>query len=121
VADHLAALFADAARGQFPPTDGAIEVVPAPATVAAAIFGFTAHLVIAANGVDAHEVNEQLGGRDFSEWMAPRFVSWLADRTDTWPGSHDAVLCAFGGGPGEPLDHADPPDPCDPGGTAATL
>jgi hypothetical protein len=96
VEDRVAMVFAEAARGVFPPADGAIEVVPSPRPVKAAVFGFTAHLVVAADGVTDSHIDTHLGGRDFSEWMGPGFLSWLEAHTGGHAGSHDAVLAAFG-------------------------
>src|SRR5712692_9964645 len=87
-----------AAFGNLPEADGAVDVVPPPPGPVDAVIGFTAHLVVAAD-VPEKEVRARLGPEDFTAWMAPPFLLWLADRMGSRPGSHDLVLAATGPAP----------------------
>ena len=87
-----------AAAGTLPEADGAVDVMPSPPGPVDAVIGFTAHLVVAAD-VQEEEVRDQLANDDFTGWMAPPFLLWLADRLGSRPGSHDLVLAAVGPAP----------------------
>src|SRR5260370_41129924 len=76
-----------AAKGDHPPTDGFVEVMPSPSGPADAIVDFTAHLVVAAD-VPADDVLNALPTGDLSAWTHPSFQLWLADRLGTKPGRH---------------------------------
>ena len=91
----LAALLGEAARGRFPPPDGALEVLPAPPGASMAIVGFTAHHVVAAD-VEPEWVAAQLPGDDLSAPMSARFLVALGDRIGRRAGSLDVVLAAPG-------------------------
>lgn len=100
-------LYLAAARGQFPPADGGVRVVPALAPGLEASVGFTGHAVVAtaleprrvlARGIDA-----------FGGALAPAFLCWLAGEQGQL-GSLDVTLVGRGrGGGGLPrrqgLDH----------------
>lgn len=87
-----------AAAGTLPDADGAVDVMPSPPGPVDAVIGFTAHLVVAAD-VHEDEVHGRLANDDFTGWMAPPFLLWLADRLGSRPGSHDLVLAAVGPAP----------------------
>ncbi|MCU1429080.1 MAG: family N-acetyltransferase [Actinomycetia bacterium] len=95
----LGQLFDDASRGVFPSADGTVDVLPAPDRVAAAIFSFSAHLVVA-TGVAASEVHARAHPDDFASWgsVAP----WLAERAGATELSGDVLLCGIGGGIARP-------------------
>ncbi len=96
----LRAVLDAAARGEFPPADGAFDVLPALDGRADVLLGFTAHFVLAAP-VDAVEVEAQLPG-DLSFPMSATFLTWIAGRLGSQPGTFDALLCATGTGGGAP-------------------
>jgi GNAT superfamily N-acetyltransferase len=75
----LARVLDDAARGLFPPADGAIELFPRPEppAVRAAVFSFTAHLVVAAD-VDEAALRDVAKPDDFVSWS--RVAPWLRAR-----------------------------------------
>jgi GNAT superfamily N-acetyltransferase len=95
----LAALLEDAARGRFPDPDGQVELLPA-AGAAAAVVGFTAHHVVAAD-VAPEWVSAQLPEDDLSAPMSASFLMAVGERIGRRPGSLDVVLAA-NGVPGEP-------------------
>ncbi len=100
----LTRLFADLARGTYPPADGRTVAVPAPPGATAAVLAFTAHCVVAAD-VDPAWVTGQCPDGDLGSAFSPSFLSALAERTRTQPGVHDLVLAASGlpDEPDEPL------------------
>jgi GNAT superfamily N-acetyltransferase len=87
----LAELFAGCARGEFPAADGSVDVVGAPARLSAAVFSFSAHLVVAAD-VPAAAVHAVAPPNDFKAWGA--VASWLAARVGREAFSGDVLLCA---------------------------
>lgn len=91
----LVELFADLARGVYPPADSRTETMPAPPGVAAAVLAFTAHCVVAAD-VDPAWVAGECADGDLGRAFSPGFLSALAARTGTQPGVHDLVLAAPG-------------------------
>lgn len=92
----LAELFRAVAAGRFPPVDGGVEVVPAPAELELeAVIEFTGHAVVATN-LPAAAVQAQ-GYDAFGGIVSPRFLQWLAGPTGE-VGSHDAVLVRLGTG-----------------------
>lgn len=91
----LAALLDEAARGRFPPPDGALAVLPAPPGASMAVVAFTAHHVVAAD-VEPEWVRAQLPADDLSAPMSARFLVALGDRIGRQPGSLDVVLAARG-------------------------
>ncbi|MET1001549.1 MAG: GNAT family N-acetyltransferase [Acidimicrobiia bacterium] len=88
-----------AARGTFPPEDGAVQVLPPVGGRADVLVGFTGHFVLAA-AVDADEVTARVPIGDFSVPMSASFLSWLSRRLGREPGTLDAVLAAPGTGEG---------------------
>jgi GNAT superfamily N-acetyltransferase len=96
----LATLLEDAARGDFPEPDGAVEVLPAPPGRCMAVVGFTAHHVVAAD-VAPEWVSAQLPEDDLSAPMSASFLMAVGERIGRRPGSLDVVLAA-NGVPGEP-------------------
>jgi hypothetical protein len=95
----LVRLLDDAARGVFPPPDGEVDVVPAPNGIPAAVFTFTAHMVVAAD-VDPSEVHRIAPTGDFSAWS--RVGAWLAHQRGLHAFSGDVMLAALADG-GAPL------------------
>jgi RimJ/RimL family protein N-acetyltransferase len=92
----LSTLLVDAARGSFPPPDGAVDVLPAPPGPTQAVVGFTAHHVIAAD-VMGDDVRGQLEPGDLGAPMSTTFLAWLGERLGARPGMLDLVLITFGG------------------------
>jgi len=92
----LSTLLTDAARGSFPPPDGAVAVMPAPPGPTQAVVGFTGHHVIAADVV-SDDVRQQLQPGDLGAPMNATFLSWLGEQLGARPGMLDLVLITFGG------------------------
>ncbi|MEU4482351.1 hypothetical protein AB0F68_30440 [Micromonospora sp. NPDC023966] len=93
----LLAYFLDAVDGRFPPTDGAVAVVPALPRGLECSVAFTGHAVVAtalpAADVHAHRPD------GFGASLAPDFLRCLAGSTG-WIGVIDATLAGRGtGGP----------------------
>ncbi len=109
--DRLRSLCEAAARAEFPAPDWALEFVPAPVRVVAAVCSFTAHHVVATD-LPEDEVRRQLEPDDLAAPMNPRFLAWLGRRLDAKVGHIDMVLAGRGTGRGSnwlrPI--ADPPD-----------
>jgi hypothetical protein len=97
----LAQLLDAAARGGFPPADGEVDVVAAPARAAAAVFMFTAHLVVATDA-PVEEVRAVAPAGAFSTWS--RVGPWLAARAGVHACSGDVLLAALGTGGTAPVD-----------------
>jgi GNAT superfamily N-acetyltransferase len=92
-------MLAEAAAGRPPAADGAVDVLPRAAGGAvAAVIGFTAHHVVAAD-VDPGWVRAVLPPGSLSAPMSARFVGALADRVGAEPGAYDTVLVAPPGRP----------------------
>ncbi len=91
----LAALLDAAARGAFPPADGAVELLGPPPGRAMAVVGFTAHHVVAA-AVEPAWVRERLPPGDLHEPMSPAFLAALAARLGAVEDGLDLVLAAPG-------------------------
>lgn len=94
----LASLLEMVGRGQPLPADGEVTLLPAPMGAAtAAVLGFTAHHVIAAD-VDPDWVRAQLGderdGADLGRPMQPEFLSALGRHLGARPGGQDVLLVA---------------------------
>ena len=90
----LASLLAGVAAGSPPPANGGLTVVPRAAGGAvAAVLGFTAHHVVAAD-VDPGWVRSVLPPGSLSARMGPRFLAALADRVGAEPGGQDVLLLA---------------------------
>jgi GNAT superfamily N-acetyltransferase len=98
VSERLAELLADAAEGRFPPPDGSIELVPAPAGRSDAVVAFTAHNVVAC-GLPPDEVRALLPGEDpYSDPLRAVFLHRLGERLGAEPGMVDAVLAVAAAG-----------------------
>jgi hypothetical protein len=98
---RLAQLLDAAARGDFPPTDGRVEVVGSPGPPCDALVAFTGHYLLAAD-VDGEEVSAQWPIGDLSLPFAPASLLWLAKRIGRAPATHDALLATIGDGAGAP-------------------
>lgn len=72
----LAEIIRRAENGILPAADGKIEVVPPSSARTAAVVGFTAHFVVAAN-VDEAWVRERVPDGDLTAPMSPRFLHSL--------------------------------------------
>jgi hypothetical protein len=100
--DALLEILADAARGAFPEPDGSIELlVGEPAGAKAVVLGFSAHLVIAAD-IDNTWVFDWFKPGDFSSWLAPGTMMWLASEVGATPRPQDALFCRISDGTGVP-------------------
>ena len=75
----LAALFQDAGRGVFPPTNGAVTVLRQPGSGEAAVLAFTGHIVIAAD-LEPEWVTQVLPTADLSDYLNPPFLAALSER-----------------------------------------
>jgi GNAT superfamily N-acetyltransferase len=92
VSERLAELLADAAEGRFPPADGAIELLPAPAGRSDAVVAFTAHNVVAC-GLPADDVRALFPGIDpYGDPLRAAFLYRLGECLGSAPGMVDAVL-----------------------------
>lgn len=80
-----------------------MEVVPQPAGPVAAVLGFTAHHVIAAD-VDPDWVLHTLEPDDLGAPLSATFVAALASRIGRRPGSLDVVMAAPGAAGDPPLE-----------------
>lgn len=90
-----------AARGTFPKPDGAVDLLGAPTGAVAAVIGFAAHLVVAAD-VDSGPAANRFEPGDFSSWLAPKTMMWLAKEVGANPRPQDALFCRLGSGGGVP-------------------
>jgi GNAT superfamily N-acetyltransferase len=89
----LAALFQDVGHGVFPPADGAVRVIRQPPDGDAAVLGFTAHIVVAAD-VESEWVAARLPPGDLSAPLNPPFLSALCERLDRRVNCLDLVAYA---------------------------
>ena len=107
----VAELLSRVAGGHPPPEDGEVEVVRQPPGPVAAVLGFTAHHVIAAD-VDPAWVRHTLPSDDLGAPLGATFLAALAARIGRRPGSLDVVLVAPGadGDPPVELVEVAPPD-----------
>jgi GNAT superfamily N-acetyltransferase len=93
-AEHpLATLLQAAARGRFPPPDGAVEILPPLNGKVDAVVAFTAHSAVAVD-LPAGDVRARLDPGDFGASMSATFLAWLGERLGTRPGVLDNVLVA---------------------------
>lgn len=113
---ELGDILAAAARGHFPPTDGATTVVPQPNPRDAGVLAFTAHSVVFLDE-DPRWVLDTLAGIDadpFAASMNPSFLAALMARTGRRMNCVDLLTCAPAL-PGEPplalTELADPDHP----------
>jgi GNAT superfamily N-acetyltransferase len=89
------------ARGDEPPADSSVTVLPTPPGARAIVVGGTAWHVVAAD-VDPAWVRAAVAHDPVAAPLGARFLAALADRVGVEPGSLDAVLVAPGppAGPG---------------------
>lgn len=100
----LADLLERVGRGEPLPALGGVTVLPAPSGHAvAAVLGFTAHHVVAADA-DPDWVTSQLGQSEMGRPMKPGFLAALGGHIDAMAGGQDTLLLARGDGP-----RTDPP------------
>jgi GNAT superfamily N-acetyltransferase len=91
--DRLLDVLLAAAAGRFPRADGAVEVIPAPRGARAAVVGFTAHSIVAAD-LDADLVRRHLPNADLGAPSSVPFLAWLGEQVGGVIGSLDVVLAA---------------------------
>jgi GNAT superfamily N-acetyltransferase len=84
-----------AARGEFPPADGVVEVVGPPPGRAMAVVAFTAHHVVATSAPESW-VRERVPDRDLLAPMRPAFLAALGRELGRRCDSIDVVLAAPG-------------------------
>lgn len=89
----IATLLDRLARGDDPPADSSVTVVPAPDGARALVVGGTAWHVVAAD-VDPAWVADAVAGNPLTAPLGARFLAALADRVGVEPGVLDAVLVA---------------------------
>jgi hypothetical protein len=82
-----------AARGRFPPPDGAVEILPPLDGKVDAVVAFTAHSATAVD-LPADEVRARLDPDDFGASMSATFLAWLGERLGTPPGVLDNTMAA---------------------------
>ena len=99
---RLADLLDGAAAGDFPPADGAVEILAQPADRDAGVLGFTAHAVVFADA-DPGWVAAQLPPDDLAAPLSASFLHTLGVRLGRSSHSVDLLTCA------ESIDG--PPDP----------
>ncbi|KUL49637.1 GCN5 family acetyltransferase [Streptomyces sp. NRRL F-4489] len=90
---ELSKLLAAAARGAFPPADGAVTVLPAPSPRDAGVVSFTAHSVVFAD-VPPAWVRERIPPGDLAAPLNPPFLSALGARTGREIGCVDLLTVA---------------------------
>ncbi len=91
---ELAALFEQVGRGAPLPATGEVSLLAGPPGAAvAAVLGFTAHHVIAADA-DPEWLTTQLSDREMSRPLNPRFLVALGEHLEARPGGQDTLLVA---------------------------
>ncbi|SDM18539.1 N-acetyltransferase [Allokutzneria albata] len=89
----LADLFARAARGEYPPADGSVRVVPPEPDALSAVIAFSAHHVIVTEA-DPDWVASVLPADDLSAPLNPPFLTELCAKTGRVVNNIDQVLVA---------------------------
>ena len=89
----LADILRSVEAGMLPPTDGRIEIVPAPAERISAVVCFTGHIVVAAD-VEESWVRDQLPDGDLSAALNPPFLHALEQRLNRRVNCLDMVTSA---------------------------
>jgi GNAT superfamily N-acetyltransferase len=107
----LSDLLREIEAGRWPEADGAVRVIRQPPDGDAAVLGFTAHIVVAAD-VEPEWVAERLPPGDLSAPLNPPFLAALCERLDRRVNCLDLVAYATA------LDDS-PPVPLTPDGDAA--
>jgi GNAT superfamily N-acetyltransferase len=97
----LARMLDDAARGNFPPFDARVEVLPSPGPPVDALVAFTGHFVLAAD-VDADAVAAVMPAGDLHAPLSATALGWLTEQLGCEHGTLDAMLVTFGDGTGAP-------------------
>jgi hypothetical protein len=92
---RLAALLNAAAFGEFPASDGSIEVLPPPPGPAMAVVGLTGRHVIATSARESW-MREQLPAGDLLAPVAPRFLAALGAQLGRRDNGIDVLLAAPG-------------------------
>ncbi len=92
MAHKLAHVFDVVANGGHPEPDGCIDLMPALGHVSA-MFGFTAHWVLAAD-VTPNFVREHYSDGDYSVPMSATFLEAVAQEIGAVPKTHDVLLVA---------------------------
>jgi len=111
VRDPLGVLLGEVAAGRPPAADLSVTVLPrAPGRAVAAVLGFVAHHVVAAD-VDPDWVRRTVPAGSLSARMGPAFLTALAGWVGVEPGGQDMVLVARPGRPANPADPANPGHP----------
>jgi hypothetical protein len=82
-------------RGNFPPPDGRVTIVPEPSPGTAAVVAFTGHAVIAAD-VDESWVRDRVPEDDLGAPLSPSFLAALGCRLGRDVGCIDMVTLATG-------------------------
>ena len=98
--DALAGVLRDVAAGRFPPADGGVTVLPAPAARDAGVLGFTAHAVVFIDA-DPAWVTARLPPGDLAAPLSPDFLQALCARTSRQAHGTD-LLCVASALPGPP-------------------
>jgi GNAT superfamily N-acetyltransferase len=114
MSDAVARILAAVARGEFPPADGAVTVLPQPNTRDAGVLAFTAHSVVFIDE-DPEWVREALAGAPsdpLAAPMNPAFLAALMNRTGRGMNTIDllTVATALPGSPDIALREIDDPD-----------
>lgn len=95
---NLAELLEQVGRDRPPPADGGFSLLPGPTgTAVAAVLGFTAHHVVAAD-TDPAWLSSQLTDCEVTRPLKPDFLAALAEHLDARPGGQDNLLVARGTG-----------------------
>ena len=100
---RLAELLDRAAGGEFPPTDGAVEILAQPAARDAGVIALTAFSVVFAD-TEPGWIAAQLPPDDLAAPLSASFLHALGQRLDRQVGSIDVLTCA------EPLPGAPQPE-----------
>jgi len=109
MAHPLPGLLDAAARGAFPPADGAVELLGPPPGRAHAVLGFTAHYVIAAP-LERAWIDARLPPGDLHAPMSPAFLAAVAAELGAVEDGLDLVLAAPGLAGPAALTERDPGD-----------
>lgn len=91
----LVSIFKNAAIGQFPTADGAVELIPAASGCRAAVVAFTNHIFIAAD-IQQEWLDANLDYSDISASFSPSFVSALERHIGTSADNADLVMARVG-------------------------